>query len=84
MVKHLKVINNLKIKIFADTANLKEISKLNKLGYISGYTTNPTIIRNNKISDYESFAKKMLNLYSKIYLQNKNLFSEIKKLKENH
>ena len=29
------------------------------------------------------FAKKMLNLYSKIYLQNKNIYNEIKKLKDN-
>ena len=28
-------------------------------------------------------SKKILNLYSKIYLQNKNLFSEIQKLKDN-
>ena len=52
----------MKIDIFADTANLNEIRKLNKLGYIKGYTTNPTIIKNNNIKNYITFAKKMIKL----------------------
>ncbi len=52
----------MKIDIFADTANLNEIRKLNKLGYIKGYTTNPTIIKNNNIKNYITFAQKMIKL----------------------
>lgn len=62
MVNSIKIIRKLKIDIFADTANLNQIKKLNKLLYIRGFTTNPTIIKNNKITNYSSFAKKMLKL----------------------
>ena len=62
MVEHLKFIKNLKIDLYADTANLTEIKKLNTFGYIKGYTTNPTIIKNNNIKDYSSFAKKMIKV----------------------
>ena len=34
-------INDLKIEIFADGADLKSIQKLNNTSYISGFTTNP-------------------------------------------
>ncbi len=62
MVEYLKVIKNLKIDLYADTANISEIKKLNKLGYVKGYTTNPTIIKNNNINNYGLFAKKLLKI----------------------
>ena len=32
------------MKIFADTANIDEIKRINDLGLLDGVTTNPTII----------------------------------------
>src|SRR3990167_1752213 len=48
------------IKIFADGADLEAIKKLNKNPLVKGFTTNPTLMRNAGVSDYEKFAKEVL------------------------
>ncbi len=53
-------LKKFRTNIFADSANIREIKILNKLGYIKGFTTNPTLIKNNSIKDYSSFSKKMI------------------------
>ncbi|MGM9906659.1 fructose-6-phosphate aldolase [Limosilactobacillus sp.] len=46
------------MKIFADTANVEDIKKINELGIIDGVTTNPTLIaREGK--DWESVEKQI-------------------------
>lgn len=32
------------MKIFADTANVEDIKRINELGIIDGVTTNPTLV----------------------------------------
>lgn len=56
----MKVLDNLKIKIFADGADLNSIKKLNEKKYIKGFTTNPSLMRKAGIKDYKSFAKEIL------------------------
>ena len=58
-------INNLKIKIFSDGANFKEMTSANKNRYIKGLTTNPSLMRKSGISDYKSFAKLILKSIKK-------------------
>ena len=58
-------LSNLKIKIFADGANIQEIFLLNKKKYISGFTTNPSLMKKQNINDYKSFAKKILTKIKK-------------------
>ncbi len=53
------------IKIFADGANYDEMIKLSKIGFIKGLTTNPSLMRKNKIKNYEVFAKKILKKIKK-------------------
>jgi transaldolase len=53
-------IQNLKIKIFADGADSESILKFNKLNFIKGFTTNPSLMRKSGIKDYKSFAKDIL------------------------
>jgi len=53
-------INKLKIKIFADGADLKHIQDLYKKEYIKGFTTNPTLMRQAGVSDYRKFAMEVL------------------------
>jgi len=48
------------IKIFADGAKLSDILDAYKKGNVQGFTTNPTLMRQAGISDYESFAKSVL------------------------
>ena len=55
-------VQDLKIKIFADGADLKQISELNKKEYIKGFTTNPTLMRKAGITDYKKFAIEILSL----------------------
>ena len=45
------------MKIFADGADLAEICRLYQNPLISGFTTNPTLMRRAGISDYEQFAR---------------------------
>ena len=49
-------VANLSINMFADGADLSEIEKLNKNPLVSGFTTNPTLMRKSGVSDYISFA----------------------------
>ncbi len=58
-------INNLRIKIFSDGANFKEMINANKNRYIKGLTTNPSLMRKSGIKDYKSFAKLILKSIKK-------------------
>lgn len=53
-------MKNLKIKIFADGADKAEILKLAGNPIISGFTTNPTLMRKAGVKDYKSFALDVL------------------------
>ena len=52
--------NPLKVKIFADGANLDEIRKLASNPNVKGFTTNPTLMRKAGIIDYEAFGREVL------------------------
>lgn len=58
----MKKIDNFKIKIFADGADLKDFKKLSKNKLVSGFTTNPSLMRKSGITNYLSFAKKVLKI----------------------
>ncbi len=48
------------IKIFADGADFKGILELNENKLIKGFTTNPTLMKNAGVEDYNDFAKKLI------------------------
>jgi len=50
------------IQIFADGADLAEIRRLAANPRITGFTTNPTLMRKAGVTDYESFARDTLSL----------------------
>ena len=50
----------LKVKIFADGAELNGMVRLAANPLIKGFTTNPTLMHRAKIGDYESFARAVL------------------------
>ena len=50
----------LRTKIFADGADKRGILDLYKNPLIQGFTTNPTLMRQVGISDYEAFAREIL------------------------
>lgn len=53
--------SQLKIRIFADGANKKEILELNQNPFVKGFTTNPSLMKKAGITDYLSFSKEVLS-----------------------
>jgi transaldolase len=56
------LLEKLPVKIFADGADLEGIAELYRKPFIRGLTTNPTLMRKVGISDYERFARDVLQV----------------------
>ena len=54
-------MKNIKIKLFADGANLAEMTAMYRNPRIVGFTTNPTLMRKAGVSDYARFARDVLD-----------------------
>ena len=57
-----KILEALKIEIFADGANKDDILKLNSKKFVKGFTTNPSLMKKSGIKDYEKFSKDILEI----------------------
>jgi len=53
-------VDQLKVKLFADGADLASMLELYQDPKIKGFTTNPTLMNKVGIKDYESFAREVL------------------------
>jgi transaldolase len=53
---------DLRVKIFADGADLDSIRRLSVDPLIQGWTTNPTLMKQAGVEDYERFARDMLDI----------------------
>ena len=49
-------------KIYCDIADLKTIKKFNKKKIVSGFTTNPSLMRKAGAKDYKNYSKKILKI----------------------
>jgi transaldolase len=56
----MNTLEDLKIKIFADGADKQGMLQLNANPLIKGMTTNPTLMRKAGLTDFEAFAKDIL------------------------
>lgn len=56
------MVNGLKIKIFADGADLSALREAADNPAISGFTTNPTLMHSAGVTDYKAFAIEALSL----------------------
>jgi transaldolase len=56
----MPTLDDLRIRIFADGADYDSLMALSRKPYIKGFTTNPTLMRKANISDYEEFARRVL------------------------
>jgi transaldolase len=56
----MTAVSDLKIKIFADGADIAGILEMYKNPQIKGFTTNPTLMRKAGIADFEAFARDLL------------------------
>jgi transaldolase len=55
-------VSDLKVKIFADGADISDIIQMNSNSLIQGLTTNPTLMRKAGIKNYIEFAKEVLTI----------------------
>ena len=58
----MKKIEDLKIKIFSDGADKKDMLEMNSKTFIKGLTTNPSLMKKAGVKDYEIFAKDILSI----------------------
>ncbi len=57
-----KILEKLKVKIFADGADIEGIKLLDKKNFIKGFTTNPSLMKKSGVSDYKEYALSVLNV----------------------
>lgn len=53
-------VKDLRVKLFADGADLQGILEMAGQPHIAGFTTNPTLMRKAGIADYAAFAREVL------------------------
>jgi len=58
----MKPVAELRVKIYADGADLRGMRELSRKPWIKGFTTNPTLMRNAGVSDYRAFASEVLQM----------------------
>jgi transaldolase len=58
----MKLLQDLKVKIYADGAEKSGMLEMCSNPLISGFTTNPTLMRKAGIADYETFARDVISL----------------------
>jgi transaldolase len=56
----MKPIAELRVKIFADGADLGAMLDSRRLPFVRGFTTNPTLMRQAGVRDYRAFARDVL------------------------
>lgn len=58
----MTLVEDLKVKIFADGADIAGMLEMYRNPLIQGFTTNPTLMRKAGVQDYEAFARDVLAL----------------------
>jgi transaldolase len=51
---------NLRIALYADGADVRDMAAALQAGTVKGFTTNPTLMRKSGVTDYEAFAREAL------------------------
>ena len=57
----MTAIPKLKVKLFADGADKRGMLEMYERPWISGFTTNPTLMRKAGVTDYRAFARDVLD-----------------------
>lgn len=65
-------MNDLKIKIFSDGANVDDMIHADKENSVDGFTTNPTLMAKAGITDYLAFAEEVL-----LHIKDKSISFEV-------
>jgi transaldolase len=62
LIEPARTAAELRVKVFADGANLEKIRELAADPLIQGFTTNPTLMRKAGVTDYLAFAREALEI----------------------
>lgn len=54
------MVNQFKIQIYSDGADITDIRAMAKKDFVSGFTTNPSLLKKAGVTDYMDFAKKLV------------------------
>lgn len=60
------MLGRLRIKIFADGADVEVMKRAYRAGFVKGFTTNPTLMKKAGVTDYRAFAKEALGEIKKL------------------
>ncbi|GHV89650.1 transaldolase [Spirochaetia bacterium] len=60
--------SEIKIKVFADGADIKGMLEMYRAGFVSGFTTNPTLMKKAGVTDFEAFALEAVKAIPKLPL----------------
>lgn len=52
--------SSLQIHLYADGADVRDMTLARRSGIVKGFTTNPTLMRKSGVTDYEAFAREAL------------------------
>jgi transaldolase len=58
----MKKIEDLRVKLYTDGAEIADFKKFAKVPYIKGYTTNPSLMKKAGVKDYEKFVAEVMPL----------------------
>jgi transaldolase len=58
----MKAVAELRVKIYADGADIEGMRALSRKPWIKGFTTNPTLMRKAGVADYRAFASDVLKI----------------------
>lgn len=73
---------NFKIKIFSDGADINDMKKVTQYGFISGFTTNPSLMKRAGVKDYLSFAKQVVKEFPDLSISFEVFGTDIKTMKK--
>ena len=58
----MTAVADLRVKLFADGADLADMTGLYRRSYIRGFTTNPTLMHKAGVRDYRQFARQVIGI----------------------
>ena len=78
----MKKKKSFKTKIFCDSADIKIIKRLNKNPLVSGFTTNPSLMKISGAKNYKNYSKKILKICKKKPISFEVFADEFKEMEE--
>ncbi|WP_332239107.1 transaldolase [Sporolactobacillus sp. KGMB 08714] len=56
-------LTDLKIDVYSDGADIEDMKEMAKLNYVTGFTTNPTLMKKAGVTNYMTFAREVVKTF---------------------